>query len=106
MIEDIKKLSVRELDALIDRATVQRQETRERRRVELKDEIEGKLKAEGFTVVEVLGTKVKSKAQPLPARYADPASPSLSWSGKGRMPGWLAAKIDAGSPLETFRIPS
>ena len=106
MAAQLQSMSVRELDALIEQASAQRQETRERRRLELKDEIEGKLKAEGFTAIEVLGAKVKPKAQPLPARYVDPADRALSWSGKGRMPSWLQIKIDAGAPLETFRIPS
>lgn len=104
MAKELGGMTVRELDALIARATAQRQETREKRRLELKDEIEGKLKAEGFTAFEVLGAKVRPKSQPLPARYADPASPEQTWSGKGRVPGWLQARLDAGANLQEFKI--
>ena len=48
MPKDLETMSVAELDALIERARAARQENRDRRRVELKDEIEGKLKSEGF----------------------------------------------------------
>ena len=106
MPRDLETMSVAELDALIERARVARQETRDRRRVELKDEIEGKLKSEGFTAIEVLGAKVKPKPQPLPAKYADPDEASLTWSGKGRMPGWLQAKLDAGAKIEQFLVKS
>ena len=106
MPRDLETMSVAELDALIERARVARQETRDRRRVELKDEIEGKLKSEGFTAIEVLGAKVKPKPQPLPAKYADPDEASLTWSGKGRMPGWLQAKLDAGATIEQFLVKS
>ena len=99
-------MSVHELDGLIERARTVREETRDRRRVELKAEIEGKLKTEGFSAAEVLDAKIKPKSQSLPVKYADPADPSLTWSGKGRMPGWLQAKVDAGVALDDFLIKS
>jgi DNA-binding protein H-NS len=104
MPKTLDGLTVHELDALIVKAQAVRQETRERRRGELKMEIEGKLKAEGFTAFEVLGAKMRPKADPLPPKYADPSDPTLTWSGKGRMPGWLQAKIDGGTPLQAFLI--
>lgn len=106
MPRDLETMSVAELDALIERARIARQETRDRRRVELKEEIEGKLKSEGFSAIEVLGAKVKPKPKPLPAKYADPDDASLIWSGKGRMPGWLQAKLDAGATIEQFLVKS
>ena len=104
MPKTLDGLTVHELDALIVKAQAARQETRERRRGELKVEIESKLKAEGFTALEVLGSKMRPKAEPLPPKYADPSIPTLTWSGKGRMPGWLQVKIDGGTPLEAFLI--
>ena len=106
MAKELQGMSVHELDGLIERARTVREETRDRRRVELKAEIEGKLKTEGFSAAEVLGAKIKPKPQSLPAKYADPADPSLAWSGKGRMPGWLQAKVDAGVALDDFLIKS
>lgn len=104
MPKDLETMSVAELDALIERAGVLREETRDRRRVELKQEIEVKLKSEGFTAIEVLGSKLKPKSEPLPAKYADAADPAQTWSGKGRMPAWLQDKIRAGARIEQFLI--
>ena len=106
MSTDLKNLSVAELDALIERAKTVREETRTQRRLELRSELEQRLKDEGFSAVEVLGTRLKPKPQPLPPKYADPDDPLQTWSGKGRMPGWLQAKIDAGASLDGFTIKS
>lgn len=105
MPKSLEGLSVSELDQLIERAQSVRRETRDRRRHELKTEIETKLKDEGFTAVEVLGGKLKPKPEMLPPKYADPSDPSRTWSGKGRMPGWLQQRIDAGATLVSFLIP-
>lgn len=104
MSGDLTQLSVAELDALIRTAQDVREQARERRRQELKAEIEAKLKQEGFLACEVLGAKLKPKAEPLPAKYAAPDEPGLTWSGRGRMPGWLQGRIDKGEPLERFLI--
>lgn len=104
MPTDLQNMTVAELDALIERAQTTRDATRERRRQDLKSEIEKKLKEEGFTALEVLGAKIKPKSEPLPARYADPGDSSLTWSGKGRTPGWLQAKLVAGASLDDFLI--
>lgn len=103
-MSDLKRMTVSELDALIAKAQSVREETRERRRLEIKSEFEKRLKDEGFTAIEVLGAKVKPKPQPLPAKYADPADPSHTWSGKGRVPAWLQAQLDDGASLTKFLI--
>ncbi len=103
---DLKNMTVAELDALIERARIAREETRERRRIELKSELEQRLKDEGFLAIEVLGARVKPKPQALPAKYVDPDDASLTWSGKGRMPGWLQVKLDAGAELVQFLVKS
>ena len=104
MSKDLSGLSVAELDALIAKAQSVRADTRERRRLELKAEIESRLKTEGFTAYEVLGAKVKGKPQAMPPRYADRHDKSLTWSGKGRTPAWLQARLDAGERLDAFLI--
>lgn len=104
MSASLQGLSVAELDALIERAQLVRQETRERRRQELKREIEGKLKAEGFDAIDVLGAKARPKAEALPPKYMDKTNPEQTWSGKGRVPGWLQCQLMEGAKLDEFLI--
>lgn len=100
MTTALEDMSVAELDALIAEASRKRDETREKRRKELKAEIETKIRVEGFTVAEVLGPRTRPEA--LPPRYADETG--RTWSGKGRMPHWLQERVDKGEPLDGFRI--
>lgn len=37
-------------------------------------------------------------------KYRNPQSPSETWSGRGKLPRWLAAAIKTGRGLEEFRI--
>lgn len=97
-------LSVAELDQLIATAKTVREDTRERRRRELRTEIETKLKDEGFTPHEVLGAKLKPAPDVLPPKYADPADPTRTWSGKGRMPSWLQDLTANGRTLDSFLL--
>ena len=38
------------------------------------------------------------------ARYANPDEPSMTWSGRGRRPRWVAEQISAGKSLEDMAI--
>lgn len=102
MRDRLDGLTVAELEKLIAEASQARDETRERRRKELRAEIEARLKGEGFTAHEVLGAKLKPKPDALPPKYADETG--RTWSGKGRVPGWLQERMDRGEPLEQFAI--
>jgi DNA-binding protein H-NS len=37
------------------------------------------------------------------AKYRDPAT-GETWSGRGRIAGWLKRKQDAGEDIETYRV--
>jgi DNA-binding protein H-NS len=41
---------------------------------------------------------------PVNPKYANPARPSETWSGRGRQPRWLAAQLRSGRKLDDFRI--
>ena len=37
-------------------------------------------------------------------KYQNPASPSETWSGRGKQPRWLVSALKAGGKIEDFRI--
>lgn len=64
----------------------------------------------GFSLEEVLNAPVrkqrkssapKTKAAP---KYANPADPSQTWTGKGRQPAWFKDGVTAGKTPESMEI--
>jgi DNA-binding protein H-NS len=44
------------------------------------------------------------KGRKIPAKYRNPANPSETWAGRGRLPKWLAAALEEGKQLTDFVI--
>lgn len=49
-------------------------------------------------------TKAKSSRPKGEPKYANPANPSQTWTGRGRKPKWVQEWIDAGKPIEELEI--
>lgn len=106
---DVAKLSYAELIEL--RTQLERQ-IAGKRGEELKVLADGfakKLEAAGFTVAEGVealkpylptGSQARTAARVL---YRDPASPSNTWSGRGRTPKWLSDFEAQGRQRDEFR---
>lgn len=42
--------------------------------------------------------------QKVPVKFINPSNKDETWTGRGRAPRWLAAKIKGGAKLEDYRI--
>ena len=78
----------------------------DRRRQEARSAVEAKAKEMGFSLAELMGGTSKKSRMPSPAKYTHPENPSLTWSGRGRQPGWIKEATEAGTLLDTFLIQS
>jgi DNA-binding protein H-NS len=59
-------------------------------------------KAHGFDIDELFGSGRKGKVA---VKYRDPKNPENTWTGRGRMPRWLASAIKGGkAKKEDFLI--
>lgn len=80
----------------------------------IRAEIMDRLKAEGLTLEQVFPPTVetmivrperkKRQMPPVAPKYRHPDDASLVWTGRGRMPIWLANEVDKGNALEGFLI--
>lgn len=78
-----------------------------RRKREALDAAEAIAKEMGFTLKELVGDTPKSKKQKSSAqtpKYRHPENPEVTWSGRGRQPGWIKEGLEAGKSLDDFLI--
>lgn len=75
----------------------------ERRRREAMAAVEARAREMGFTLAELTGGLEKA-TPPRPPKYRHPENSALTWSGRGRQPGWIREAVAAGKPLEDFLI--
>lgn len=76
---------------------------KERERQELKQEIEAIAQESGFTVGELFSGSGSKRSRVTP-KYQNPDDPTETWTGRGRKPRWLAAKLAKGASMEDFAL--
>jgi hypothetical protein len=57
----------------------------------------------GFSIAELFGAKRPEKSKSV-AKYANPEDKSDTWTGRGRKPNWLVARLKKGADLAQFEI--
>ncbi|WP_347267063.1 H-NS histone family protein [Paracoccus sp. (in: a-proteobacteria)] len=99
---DLDAMSLRDLRDLrtkIDRAIASFEDRRKR---EALNAAENAVREFGFNLAELTGTKpAHGKGA---ARYANPANPAQTWTGRGRRPRWLDEALAAGRKLEDMAL--
>lgn len=62
----------------------------------------------GYSLEELAGTKKPRKSsgarKPVAPKYANPANPSETWTGRGRKPLWVQAALNQEKSLESLLI--
>lgn len=72
------------------------------------------IESRGFTIAEIFGITSPGrgrKAKPIDdarvhvaPKYRNPENQAETWTGRGRQPKWVAAKIAAGGTLDSLKI--
>ncbi len=111
----VEGLTVADLDKVLAEAERQREARRESGKKELIEEFRAKAEAFGLSLEELLGksvqtgrsaakasqTKKSASAASPPAKYRNPET-GETWSGRGRMPKWMALATERGRSREEF----
>ncbi len=100
---DLDSMSLRELQDLEVRLKRAIAVVKDRERVELKQQFEAKAQAAGFSLSELVGGR-STKGKTVAPKYQNPDNKSETWTGRGRKPKWLAAKLEAGATMDDFAI--
>jgi DNA-binding protein H-NS len=101
---NVDKLSLKELVSLKGKLHSAIIDARSRERAELKLKVAALAETHGFSVGELFGG-VRGEKKPIGlAKYANPEDKSDTWTGRGRKPFWLVARLKKGAKLSDFEI--
>lgn len=104
---DLNALTLPQLKSLQARIERTIADFDQRRKREARTALEARAKELGFALDELLDvakTGKKGRKAPSAARYAHPDNPELTWTGRGRRPGWFTAAMDAGKSPEDLAV--
>jgi DNA-binding protein H-NS len=101
-VEKLNLKSLLDLQEKLDDAITR---AKDRERHEVKEEMIRLAMKRGFTVKEVLGPQFAKRSHHAkkPPKFMNPEDPTQTWTGQGRKPNWMVAKIEKGATLEQFR---
>lgn len=105
---NVDKLSLKELVDLENRVRKALAAARQREQADAKAKIEAIARSAGMSAAEILGLggKVKGarKGGKVAPKYINPDNKSETWTGRGRQPRWLVAKLTKGGKVADFAI--
>lgn len=104
MAINVDKMSMKELAELEAKVAKVKVQARERAKAETKDKIDRILDATGFSIGEIYGFSKGRGRGKAAAKYANPDDRSQTWTGRGRKPNWLVAKLKKGAKQDDFAI--
>lgn len=104
MTIDINSLSLKELKDLQSHVAKAIATFVDRKKKETIAELEEIARAKGYTLAELTGIAAPRKRSPATVKYANPADPSQTWSGRGRKPHWFVAALNAGKHPEDLAV--
>lgn len=102
---NVDKLSLKELLDLEMRVQKAISSARERERSEIKQKIEALAQNAGFSVGDLFGAqRSAARGKSATAKYVNPENKSETWTGRGRKPNWLVAKLTKGAKIDDFAV--
>jgi DNA-binding protein H-NS len=101
---NVERMTLKQIEALEVQIAKAKTEARETAKADLKAKIDRLIDGSDFNIAELYGFKSKKGRGKSAAKYANPDDPSQTYSGRGRRPFWLLAKLKKGASLEDFAI--
>lgn len=101
---DLSAMSLAELKKLEKDVTKAVATFEDRQKAEARAEAEVIARKFGFALSDLVEASTPRKKVAPEARYRHPENASVTWSGRGRKPGWISAGLASGKTLEDFAI--
>ena len=103
---NLDKLSVKELNAVLEDAKKQIETRKKTELKTVKKQVKDLIKEHGYTPVDIFPalraiTKPVAKVAP---KYRNPKNAEQTWTGRGRKPKWVEEHLNKGKKLTTLII--
>lgn len=103
MSVDLDSMSKEELQKLRKETERKLKDYDQRRRAEARSAAEKAVKEYGYSLEDLVGAGRRGSSKSVP-RYRHPENASITWTGRGRKPGWVKAHLDGGGKIEDLAI--
>lgn len=101
---DLEKMSLADLKALHKDLEKAIKTFEARKLAEARTVLEAKARELGVSLDAILGGKPARATSSAAPKYRHPENPSLTWSGRGRTPKWIADHESNGGSREDYAI--
>lgn len=102
---NVEKLSLTDLVELESKIKNALAVAKERERAEVRGKVEELVKSSGFTIEELFARgRSAAKGKTVAPKYINPENRAETWTGRGRKPKWLVAKLAKGANMDEFAI--
>jgi DNA-binding protein H-NS len=101
----VEKMTLKQIQDLEARIAAAKAKAAEDAKAEVKAKIDALLANSGFTIGDLYSLSGRGKGRSKSAaKYRNPDDPSQTWTGRGRKPNWLVARLKKGQKMESFAI--
>lgn len=100
---NIERMALKDLLELEIRVKKAIANARERERADVKNKLVALAEDAGFSLNDLFGSRGRGKAGGV-AKFANPDNRAQTWTGRGRKPNWLVAKLNKGAKMDDFAI--
>lgn len=105
---NVEKMSLKDLNDLEAKLAKAKAAAKTRAKAEVKEKIDALLESSGFTIGDLYSVaragRPRGAAVAKSAKFVNPDDRNETWTGRGRKPNWLVAKLAKGAALEDFAI--
>lgn len=101
---NVDKLGLKELLDLEARVRRAIAIAKDRERSDAKQELQALAEKRGFSMAELFSPGRGAKGSKVAIKYRNKDNPGETWTGRGRQPKWLSAKLSKGAKLADFAI--
>ena len=101
---ELDALSLKELKDLRNQVEKAIQTFEDRKKAAALAELEEAAKKLGFSLAELTAASGAKKRKSVAPKYANPANPAETWTGRGRRPRWVEQALASGKSLDALAI--